>query len=70
MDFSEKIKNIRYDLMLNEYLQEFFDFIMKPLRSNHPSDTTHQGMIIIPYVRGLSEKFRCIGNRFSVRNIF
>jgi hypothetical protein len=27
-------------------------------------------MVNIPYVRGISEKFRCIGNHFNVRMIF
>jgi hypothetical protein len=27
-------------------------------------------MVIIPYVRVISEKFRCVGNRFNVRTIF
>jgi hypothetical protein len=57
--------------MLNEYPQEFVDFIMKPLRSNHPySDTIYQGTVSIPYVKGISKKFRHIGNRFNVRNTF
>jgi hypothetical protein len=36
-DFINKIKNIRLDLMLNEYRKEFIDSVMKPSRSNHPS---------------------------------
>jgi hypothetical protein len=36
-DFNNEIKIIRYDLMLNEYPQEFVDAVMKPLRSNLPS---------------------------------
>jgi hypothetical protein len=42
---------------------------MKPLRSNCPSpDTIYQGTVI-PYVKGISEKFRCTGNHFNVRTI-
>jgi hypothetical protein len=44
---------------------------MKPGRSNRPSsDTVYRSMVIIPYVRVISEKFRRIGNRFNVRTIF
>jgi hypothetical protein len=44
---------------------------MKPWRSSRLfSDTIYQGMDIILYVKGISEKFRCIGNRFNVRAIF
>jgi hypothetical protein len=54
-----------------EYPQEFVDPIMKPARSNSPSsDTIYHGTLIIPNVRGISEKFRRIGNRFNVRTIF
>jgi hypothetical protein len=50
-DFNNKIKNIRYDLMLNEYPQEFACSIMKPSRSNCPSsDTIYQGTVTIPHV--------------------
>jgi hypothetical protein len=68
---NKEIKNIRHDLILNEYPQEFVDSIMKPLRSNrHFSDTVYQGMVIIPYVKGISKKFRHIGNCFDARTIF
>jgi hypothetical protein len=44
---------------------------MKTSTRNRPSsDTIHEGAVIIPYVKGISEKFRHIGNRFNVRTIF
>jgi hypothetical protein len=44
---------------------------MKPLRSNCPTaDAIFQGVAVIPYVKGISENFRRIGNCFNVRNIF
>jgi hypothetical protein len=49
-DFNKEIKNIRHDLMLNEYPQAFVDSIMKPSISNHSLGKTHQGMVIIPDV--------------------
>jgi hypothetical protein len=42
---------------------------MKPGKSKCPSDTIHYRRVIIPYVRGISEKFRCFGNRFNVMTI-
>jgi hypothetical protein len=57
--------------MLNEYPKEFVDSVMKPLVRNHPtSDTVYQGTVVIPYVKSISEKFRHIGNHFSLRTIF
>jgi hypothetical protein len=69
-DFNKETENIRHDLMLNEYLQEFVD-CMKPPKSNCPlSDTTHQGTVIVPYVKGISENFRHNVSHFNVRTIF
>jgi hypothetical protein len=70
-DFNKEIRNIIHNLMLNEYPQEFVDSIMKLSRSNSPSsDTVYQDTVVIPYVAGISEKFKRTGNRFSVRTIF
>jgi hypothetical protein len=70
-DFNNEIKNISHDLMLNEYPQEFADSVMKPSRSNRPSsDTIYHDTVIVPYVKGISEKFRRTGNRFNARTIF
>jgi hypothetical protein len=57
--------------MLNEHPKEFVDSVMKPSARNHPSsDTVYQSTVVIPYVKGISEKFRCIKNRFNLRIIF
>jgi hypothetical protein len=39
-DFNNEIKNVRHDLLLNEYSQEFVDSIMKASKSNCPSSDT------------------------------
>jgi hypothetical protein len=70
-DFNKEIKYIRHDLLLNEHPQQIVDAKMKPGRSDHPaSDRIYRATGIIPYVKGISEKFTCIGNRFNVRTIF
>jgi hypothetical protein len=70
-DLNKEFKNIRHDLIQNEYPQKFVDSIMKPSRSNRPaSDTIYQDTVIIPYVKGISEKFRRIWGRFNIRTIF
>jgi hypothetical protein len=70
-DFNNEIKNIRHDLMLNEYPKKYIDCIMKPLSSNYPSsDTLYQGTVLNPYVKHFPEKFRRIGNHFNLRTIF
>jgi hypothetical protein len=40
-DFNNKIKNIRHDLVLNEYPEEFVDSVMKPSTRNYPSSDTY-----------------------------
>jgi predicted GIY-YIG superfamily endonuclease len=57
--------------MLNEYPKEFTDSVMKSLTRNCPSsDTLYEGTVIIPYVKGTSEKFRHTGNPSNLRTIF
>jgi hypothetical protein len=46
------------------------DSIMKLGRTNCPSDKIHHVTVIIPYVWGISEKFRCFGSHFDVRATF
>jgi hypothetical protein len=69
-DFNKEINNVRHDLILNEYPQEFVGYIMKESRSKRPSDAVYQGTVIIPYVEDISEKFRRTGNRFNIGTIF
>jgi hypothetical protein len=54
--------------MLSEYPKESVDSVMKPLARDRPSsDTAYQGTVIIPYVKGTSEKCRPIRNSFNLR---
>jgi hypothetical protein len=42
-----------------------------PIDLNCPSsDRVSHGSIVIPYVRGISEKYQCNGNCVNIRNIF
>jgi hypothetical protein len=46
-DVNKEIKNIRRDLIFNEYPQEFVDLIAKSSRRNRPSsDIIYKGMVI------------------------
>jgi hypothetical protein len=72
-NFIKGIKNIRHDLLHNEYPLEFVDTVNKPLRRNRPfSVTIYQDTVIIPYthIKGISERSRHIGNYVHVRTIF
>jgi hypothetical protein len=68
---NSEIKNIRHDLILNQYPKEFVDSVTKPSTRDHPSsDTIFLDPVIIPYVKATSKKFRRIENHFNLRTIF
>jgi uncharacterized protein (UPF0335 family) len=70
-DFNKEVKIIKHDLTLNGYPQRVIDSVMKSRKNNNPSTgKVPQSTGEIPYVRGISEKFRRIGNRYNVRTIF
>jgi hypothetical protein len=54
--FNIEIKNISHDLMLNEYPQEFTDFMMKPSRSNRPFSVTIYKAMPLTHMLGVSPK--------------
>jgi hypothetical protein len=59
-DFLNEAKQIKHDLALNGYPSAFVNSIInKPITISHLDTymTTH-GMVVIPYVKGVSEKFR------------
>jgi hypothetical protein len=63
------MRNIRHDLILTEYPQEFVESIKTPARSNYASsDIIYQGAVIISYVNAVSNG--CIGNHFNISDIF
>jgi hypothetical protein len=56
--------------MNNGYPQHFIDSIIKSGRNNPPPDIIPQGTVGIPYVKGISEKFQWIGNRYNIKTVF
>jgi hypothetical protein len=58
------------DEIMSEYPKDLVDSVMKPLARNcPPSDTVYEGTVVILFVKGTSEKFRCIWNCFNLRII-
>jgi hypothetical protein len=57
--------------MNNGYPRHFIDSVIKSGGNDRPPpDRTPHGTVVIPYVRGISEKFRRIRNRYNIRTIF
>jgi hypothetical protein len=65
--------NLRHDLQLNGYPQGFIDSVVNPKGSSRPK-TEEEPLgslyVYIPYVKGVSEKFMRIGNRYIRRSAF
>jgi hypothetical protein len=69
-DLAEEISNLRSDLQLNGYPQGFIDSVINSKGSCRLNEEQKPlGSVYIPYVRGVSEKFKRIGNRY-IRTIF
>jgi hypothetical protein len=67
----KEISNLRSDLQLNGYPQNFIDSVIKFKGSSRLSkEQKPLGSVCIPYVKGVSEKFKRIGNWYNIRMIF
>jgi hypothetical protein len=68
--FNREVKIIKHDVTINGYVQRFIDSVMKSRKNNNPStDKVAHSTVVIPYVRGTSEKFLLNANRY-IRTIF
>jgi hypothetical protein len=62
-DLLHEIKDLRHDLQLNGYPQGFINLAIKSKDSSRPKkEDKPPSSVYIPYVKGVSEKFKCIGN--------
>jgi hypothetical protein len=65
-----EISNLRRGLQLNGYSQGFIDSVINSKGSSRPNkEEKPLGSVYIPYMNGVSEKFKRIGNRYNIRNI-
>jgi hypothetical protein len=70
-DLFNEIDSLRLDLQLKGYPQGFVDSATSSKgRSYLNKEQKPLGCVSIPYVKGVSEKFKRIGNRHSIRTIF
>jgi hypothetical protein len=66
-----EISNLRHYLLLNSYPQGFTDPVINSKGSGCPNKKENPlGSVYIPYVKGVSVKFKHIGNQYNVRMIF
>jgi hypothetical protein len=70
-DLFNEISSLRRFLQFNGYPQGFIDSVINSKGSSGPNkEVKPLGYVCIPYVKGVSEKFSCIGNRYNIRMIF
>jgi hypothetical protein len=72
-DLFNEIKNMRRDLKLSGYQQRFIESVLKSGGSCRPEEEERKkplGLVFIPNVKGISEKFKRIGNRYNIRTVF
>jgi hypothetical protein len=63
--------DLRRDLQLNGYPQGFTDVAINSKGSSHPNKEKRPlGSVYIPYVKGVSEKFKRVRNCYNIRTIF
>jgi hypothetical protein len=68
---AKEINNLRHDLQLNGCPQSFIDSVINSKGSSRlKTEEKPLGSVYIPYVKGVSEKFKRIGNRYNIRTVF
>jgi hypothetical protein len=70
-DIFNEISSLGCDLQLNNYPLGFIDSVINSKSSSHPSKEERPlSSVYIPYVKGVSEKFKCIRNRHNITITF
>jgi hypothetical protein len=70
-DLCNAISSLRYDLQLNGYPRGFIDSVLNLMgTSNSSKEVKPLDTVYILHVKGISEKFKCIGSYYNTRIIF
>jgi hypothetical protein len=70
--YSKEVLMIRQDLALNGYPQHLIDSVLNRLevKSQQATDGACLSTVLIPYMKGISEEFRCTGERYNIKTVF
>jgi hypothetical protein len=70
-DLVKEISRLRSDIQLNSYLQSFIDSDINSKGSSRLNkEQKSLGSVYIPYVKGVSEKFKHVRKRYNILTIF
>jgi hypothetical protein len=70
-DFINEMSSLRRDLQLNGYPQGLIDSVINSKDSSRQNkEQKPLGSVYIPHVKGVSEKFKHIGNQYNIWMIF
>jgi hypothetical protein len=71
-DFVTEVQNVKHDLWKNGYPKYFVDTTINKFgKKNYPSTQSKEACtVVIPYVKGISDKFKRIGNKYNIKTIF
>jgi hypothetical protein len=71
-DLAQEVNNLKYDLQLNGFPTKLINSVIKNTGGNNRlrNDVKPIGSVVIPYVKGISDKFKRIGNRYNIRTVF
>jgi hypothetical protein len=68
---AHEVKNLKHDLQLNGFPQNSStQSSIIPGKNQLRNDVKPIGSVVIPYVKGISDKFKRNGNLYNIRTIF
>jgi hypothetical protein len=69
---AHEVNKIKHDLQLNGFSPKLINSIINNTggKNRLRNDVKPIGSVVIPYVKGISDKFKRIGNRYTIRTIF
>jgi hypothetical protein len=71
-DLAHEVNNLKHDLQLYCFPTKLINSVINNTGGNNRlrNDVKPICSVVIPYVKGISDKFKRIGNRYNIRTIF
>jgi hypothetical protein len=69
---AREVSNLKHDLQLNGFPPKPINTVINNTEGKNRlrNEVKPIGSVVIPYVKGISDKFKRIGNRYNIRTIF